>query len=132
MDNKIHLIIAGHPIILSFTMRDWERLEDEICTIEELDSVLKQKGRIKIIYKILAILAHDDLVTEDWLKLNFRPNLLTKAVNAINTTILTILLFATAVTTWPSSPHVAPLDKEAPVTKLFCAVFTLSRVAPSL
>lgn len=91
MDNKNNLIIAGHPIILSFTMRDWERLEDEICTIEELDSALKRKGRIKIIYKILAILAHDDLVTEDWLKLNFRPHMLAEAVNAINTTIITAL-----------------------------------------
>ena len=34
-DNK-KITIAGRTLHLTFTMRDWERMEDEICTLEEL------------------------------------------------------------------------------------------------
>lgn len=82
------VIIAGKTIRLTFSMRDWEKMEDEICTVEELDDALKKKGRIRTIYKLTALMAHDDVVTEEWLALNVQPHQMRPLIQQINQAII--------------------------------------------
>ena len=85
------IVIAGKTINLTFNMHDWERVEDEVCTLDELDSALTKKGRIKNIYKLVAILAHDEVITPEWLSLNVQPYQIKALVQEINTTIIKAL-----------------------------------------
>ena len=80
--------VAGRPLTFSFSMADWELMEDEICTVDELSEKLNKKGRIKIIYKLGALLAHDGHVTEDWLRANIQPNQLVPLARALDETIV--------------------------------------------
>lgn len=86
-----NIVIAGKTLRFSFNMADWERMEDEICTIDYLDKKLQEKGRIRVVYKLVAMMAHDDLVTEDWLALNMKPFMLRPIIRAINGTIIASL-----------------------------------------
>ena len=87
-DNK-KITIAGRTLHLTFTMRDWERMEDEICTLEELDKKMKAQGRIQLVYQLTEILAHDELVTANWLALNIKPYQFTMLIDEINRAIIT-------------------------------------------
>lgn len=85
------IVIAGKTLKLTFTMNDWETMEDEICTVDELDKKLTEKGRIKIVYQLAALMAHDDIVTPDWLALNVKPYQFQPLIKGINQAIIKAL-----------------------------------------
>ena len=49
--------LQDHEIKLEFTMAAWERLEDEVCSLDELEDKLQGKGRLRLITKVASILA---------------------------------------------------------------------------
>ena len=49
--------LQGQEIELRFTMGSWERLEDEVCTLDELEEKLQGKGRLRLIAKVASILS---------------------------------------------------------------------------
>ena len=51
------IIIGGKEYNLQFTMPVWERLENEICLVEEFDEVMMQKGRLKKAAKLVSIMS---------------------------------------------------------------------------
>ena len=59
--NGIKANIGGKEYTLRFTMQAWERLEDEVCLVDDLGDKLAGKGRIKAIMQVFAILADCDL-----------------------------------------------------------------------
>ncbi len=59
MKKPVILNLQGNEIELRFTMAAWERMEDEICTLEELRERMQQKGRLRLIAQVAALLAQD-------------------------------------------------------------------------
>lgn len=59
------IIIGGKEYNLQFTMPVWKRFEDEICMVEELDSVMVQKGRLAKVPKIVAIMSVEQPVNAE-------------------------------------------------------------------
>ena len=55
--NGIDLELHGTTYTLRFDMEAWERIEDEVCLVDDLGDKLVERGRIKTIVKIFAILA---------------------------------------------------------------------------
>ena len=51
------IIIGGKEYNLQFTMPVWDRLESEICLVEEFDDVMMQKGRLKKAAKLVSIMS---------------------------------------------------------------------------
>lgn len=55
---KIYTVkLSGENVPLRFDMAAWERLEDELCLLDELADKLTQRGRIKALAQVLAILS---------------------------------------------------------------------------
>lgn len=59
------IIIGNKEYNLQFTMPVWKRFEDEICLVEELDTVMTQKGRLSKIPKIVAIMSVEPADAEE-------------------------------------------------------------------
>ena len=51
------IIIGGKEYELQFTMPVWARIEDEICMVEEFDTVMTQKGRLRKVAKLVSIMS---------------------------------------------------------------------------
>ena len=51
------IIIGGKEYNLQFTMPVWNRLEEEICLVEEFDQVMMQKGRLRKAAKLVSIMS---------------------------------------------------------------------------
>ena len=73
--NGIKANIGGKEYTLRFTMQAWERLEDEVCLVDDLGDKLAGKGRIKAIMQVFAILADCDLeeIRKTALPVHMRP-----------------------------------------------------------
>lgn len=53
--------IGGKDYELRFTMAAWERMEDEVCLVDDLGDKLAGRGRLKAIMQVFAILADVDV-----------------------------------------------------------------------
>lgn len=75
MKKPVILNLHGNEIELRFTMSVWERLEDEICTLEEFQKRMQQKGRLRLIAQVAAILAQDAQpeITAEFIFNSMRP-----------------------------------------------------------
>ena len=49
--------LQDNEIEFKFTMAAWERLEDEVCSLDELEEKLQGKGRLRLITKVASILS---------------------------------------------------------------------------
>lgn len=55
---KIYTVpLAGENVPLRFDMAAWERLEDELCLLDDLADKMAERGRIKVLTQVLAILS---------------------------------------------------------------------------
>lgn len=59
MKKPVILNLQGNEIELRFTMAAWERMEDEICTLEDLQKRMQQQGRLRLIAQVAALLSQD-------------------------------------------------------------------------
>lgn len=57
---KITAVVCGKEYTLRFDMESWEKLEDEVCLIDDMGDKLAGKGRIRAISQVFAILAKAD------------------------------------------------------------------------
>ena len=57
---SISITLQGETFPLRFTMEAWEKLEDEICTLDELEEQMQKKGRLRVIVQVAALLAQPD------------------------------------------------------------------------
>ena len=57
----IKATVGGKEYELRFTMAAWERLEDEVCLVDDLGEKLAGRGRIKAILQVFSILADADI-----------------------------------------------------------------------
>ena len=57
---EIKATVSGHEYTLKFSMATWEKLEDEVCAVDDLGDKLAGRGRIKAIINTFAILAGVD------------------------------------------------------------------------
>lgn len=77
--------LAGRRLQLVFDMDTWERIENEICLVNEIGRIMSEKGRLRAMSNLAALMAHDPEITGDWIfshmqPADFRP--LCDAVNA--------------------------------------------------
>ena len=64
------IIIGGKEYNLQFTMPVWDRLENEICMVEEFDQVMMQKGRLRKAAKLVSIMSVEPVTAEEvWEKM---------------------------------------------------------------
>ncbi|MBR0405552.1 MAG: hypothetical protein IJI68_10220 [Eggerthellaceae bacterium] len=54
-------VIGGKEYTLRFDMEAWERLEDEVCLVDDLGKMLEGRGRIKTTLQVFAIFAKADV-----------------------------------------------------------------------
>lgn len=59
------IIIGGKEYNLQFTMPVWDKLENEICMVEEFDTVMMQKGRLRKAAKLVSIMSEEKVSAED-------------------------------------------------------------------
>ncbi len=59
------IIIGGKEYNLQFTMPVWDRMENEICMIEEFDEVMMQKGRLRKVAKLVSIMSVEKADAEE-------------------------------------------------------------------
>lgn len=59
------IIIGGKEYNLRFTMAVWERLENEICMVEEFDETMVQKGRLRKAAKLVSIMSEEPVTAEE-------------------------------------------------------------------
>ena len=59
------IIIGGKEYNLQFTMAVWERLENEICMVEEFDETMVQKGRLRKAAKLVSIMSEEPVTAEE-------------------------------------------------------------------
>lgn len=59
------IIIGGKEYNLQFTMAVWERLENEICMVEEFDEMMVQKGRLRKTAKLVSIMSEEPVTAEE-------------------------------------------------------------------
>jgi len=57
---KITAVVCGKEYTLRFDMESWEKIEDDVCMIDDLGEKLAGKGRIRAIAQVFAILAKAD------------------------------------------------------------------------
>ena len=59
------IIIGGKEYNLQCTMAVWERLENEICMVEEFDEMMVQKGRLRKPGKLVSIMSEEPVTAEE-------------------------------------------------------------------
>lgn len=55
--NQTTIILKKREIALKFTIDAWEQMENEVCTLDELDAKMASKGRLRVIAALLSILS---------------------------------------------------------------------------
>ena len=66
------IIIGGKEYNLQFTMQVWDRMENELCMVEEFDEVMMQKGRLRKVAKLVSIMSVEPVDAEEIWK-NMEP-----------------------------------------------------------
>lgn len=56
----IKATVSGHEYTLRFSMATWEKIEDDVCPVDDLGDKLAGRGRIRAIIQVFAILAGVD------------------------------------------------------------------------
>lgn len=59
------IIIGGKEYNLQFTMPVWDKMENEICMVEEFDNVMMQKGRLRKTAKLVSIMSEEPVSADD-------------------------------------------------------------------
>ena len=59
------IIIGGKEYELQFTMPVWDRMENELCMMEEFDQVMMQKGRLRKVVKLVSIMSTTEVTAEE-------------------------------------------------------------------
>ena len=59
------IIIGGKEYNLQFTMQVWDRMENELCMVEEFDEVMMQKGRLRKVAKLVSIMSVEPVDAEE-------------------------------------------------------------------
>lgn len=59
------IIIGGKEYELQFTMPVWDRMENELCLVEEFDQVMMQKGRLRKAAKLVSIMSTTEVTAEE-------------------------------------------------------------------
>ena len=77
---NITAVLRGKEYTLKFDMETWEKLEDEVCLIDDLGEKLAGRGRITAILQVFTILARADL---EEVRQNARPSDMRKMTQAI-------------------------------------------------
>ena len=72
--------LNGKEYILRFDMETWERLEEDVCLVDDLGDKLAGRGRITAIMQVFAILARADIQE---IRANARPVDMRKMTQAI-------------------------------------------------
>lgn len=83
--------ILGHEIPLLFNVGVWGDIEEQVCTMNELEEYMTGKKRVSTVVKMVAIMGNAALVeqgkkpvlTEQWLRKNMPPKTVTEAQMAI-------------------------------------------------
>lgn len=83
--------LLGHEIPLIFTVGVWGDIEENVCTMNELEEFMTGKKRVSTVVKMVAIMGNAALVeqgkkpvlTEQWLRKNMPPKTVTEAQMAI-------------------------------------------------
>jgi len=59
------IIIGGKEYELQFTMPVWDKMENELCMVEEFDMVMMQKGRLRKAAKLVSIMSVEPVKAEE-------------------------------------------------------------------
>ena len=59
------IIIGGKEYELQFTMPVWDKMENELCMVEEFDMVMMQKGRLRKVAKLVSIMSVEPVKAEE-------------------------------------------------------------------
>ena len=59
------IIIGGKEYELQFTMPVWDKMENELCMVEEFDMVMMQKGRLRKVAKLVSIMSTTQVTAEE-------------------------------------------------------------------
>lgn len=87
MKRTADIIIGGKTLNLKFDMQTWELIEEQVCLIEEIGRRMAQKGRLRVVAQLVALLAHDPEVSADWVFDHMQPIDLKNCNTAINQAI---------------------------------------------
>ena len=68
------IIIGGKEYNLQFTMQVWDRMENEICMVEEFDEVMMQKGRLRKVAKLVSIMSVEKADAEEIIVAHNHPS----------------------------------------------------------
>lgn len=86
MENPVFVTLRDQKLELEFTMAAWDRLEEEIGTLDELEEKLTARGRLRVIARAAAILAQhqDPEITAEYIFSLMEP----RDVRAVSTAIV--------------------------------------------
>ena len=59
------IIIGGKEYELQFTMPVWDKMENELCMVEEFDMVMMQKGSLRKAAKLVSIMSVEPVKAEE-------------------------------------------------------------------
>ena len=59
------IIIGGKEYELQFTMPVWDKMENELCLVEEFDQTMAQKGRLRKVAKLVSIMSTTQVTAEE-------------------------------------------------------------------
>lgn len=59
------IIIGGKEYELQFTMPVWDKMENELCMVEEFDMVMMQKGRLRKAAKLVSIMSVEPVKADE-------------------------------------------------------------------
>lgn len=65
MGKRVFVTLHGQKIELRFTMCAWETIENDIAPLEELTAKMQQKGRLRLIPRVVSILAAESGMTAE-------------------------------------------------------------------
>ena len=59
------IIIGEKEYELQFTMPVWDKMENELCLVEEFDQTMAQKGRLRKVAKLVSIMSTTQVTAEE-------------------------------------------------------------------
>lgn len=68
------IIIGNHEYELQFTMPIWDKIEDQICMVEQLDDMLMKKGRLHKIALLVAVMSIEQPVSAEKIFRDMEPS----------------------------------------------------------
>lgn len=67
------ITIGNHEYELQFTMPIWDKIEEQVCMVEQLDDTLMKKGRLHKIALLVAIMAVEQPVAAERIFRDMEP-----------------------------------------------------------